>query len=512
MEEVWKPKYSAWVTAWPVLMAVFMFALNETISNVALANIAGTLSISLNESTWIITTYLVASGIAIALVGFLSKMLGRKVLLVSAVFLFAIASFFCAISPSMIFMIISRFFQGLGGGALLPLGQAIILEIFPPHERQKAMAIFGLVFIVAPVVGPILGGWITENLSWQWIFFIDVPLGSICALWANKIVEDPPYARKQKNVYVDKFGIMFLSLWLITMQVVLDKGNDADWFGSAWICWLTFISISCAVIFFISQFKQKEPLLNLRILKDSTYFWGTFIQVILMGVFLASATLLPTMLQRLVGYTSFLSGLSLGSRGAGNFIALIIYMFISSKIGDRRVAALGLLCLGLGSWFFGMINLDINLSILVLPNMFYGAGIFFAMTPLVPLSCSTLDNKELTNASCLQNLLKNTGGAIGTSISTTMVSRFAQMHQNMMVGHLNPLHDVYAEKLQTIAMNMSNYVDISTAYYMAQGQLYRELLRQANLWGYVETFRWFALATFLLIPLLLLIKKPKKIG
>ena len=159
-----------------------------------------------------------------------------------------------------------------------------------------------------------------------------------------------------------------------------------------------------------------------------------------------------------------------------------------------------------------MINLDINLSILVLPNMFYGAGIFFAMTPLVPLSCSTLDNKELTNASCLQNLLKNTGGAIGTSISTTMVSRFAQMHQNMMVGHLNSLHDVYAEKLQTIAMNMSNYVDISTAYYMAQGQLYRELLRQANLWGYVETFRWFALATFLLIPLLLLIKKPKKIG
>src|SRR5574344_1319245 len=282
----WKPKYGAWTTAWPVLMAVFMFALNETISNVALANIAGALSISMNESTWIITSYLMASGIAIALVGFMSKLLGRKKLLICCVLLFTISSFFCAVSGAMIMMILSRFFQGIGGGALLPLGQAIILETFPPNERQKAMAIFGLVFIFAPVIGPILGGWITENWCWQWIFIIDIPLGIICALWLHKILEDPPYARKEKNVAVDKTGIIFLSLWLISMQIVLDKGNDADWFGSVWICWLTTFSVICAVIFFISQFKNKEPLINLRILKDKTYFWGTFIQVILMAVFL----------------------------------------------------------------------------------------------------------------------------------------------------------------------------------------------------------------------------------
>lgn len=510
--ESWKPKYSPWVTAWPVLMAVFMFALNETISNVALAYIAGSLSISMNESTWIITSYLMASGIAIALVGFMTKLLGRKTLLVCAVLMFTISSLFCACSQSMVIMVLSRFLQGVGGGALLPLGQAIILETFPPNERQKAMAVFGLVFIIAPIIGPILGGWITENYCWQWIFIIDIPLGIICALWVNKIVEDPPYARKQKNVLIDYKGITFLSLWLISMQVVLDKGNDADWFGSTWICWLTAFSVICAIIFFVTQFSKdnKEPLLNLKILFDGTYFWGTFIQIILMAVFLASATLLPSMLQNLMGYTSYLSGLSLGTRGIGNIIALVTYFIISKKLGDRRIAAIGLFFLGLGSWYFGMINLEINLSSIAFPNICYGIGIFFALTPLVPLSCCTLDNKELTNASSLQNLLKNTGGAIGTSISTTMVSRFSQVHQYMMVGHLNFSNNAYMEKLNTSVQTLSNNYDMGTAYVMAQGQMYNELIKQAHLWGYIDTFRWFAVATFLLIPLLLFIKKPKQ--
>ncbi len=512
--ESWKPKYSPWVTAWPVLMAVFMFALNETISNVALAYIAGSLSISMNESTWIITSYLMASGIAIALVGFMTKLLGRKTLLICAVLMFTISSLFCACSQSMVMMVLSRFLQGIGGGALLPLGQAIILETFPPNERQKAMAVFGLVFIIAPIIGPILGGWITENYCWQWIFLIDIPLGIICALWVNKIVEDPPYARKQKNILIDYKGIIFLSLWLISMQIVLDKGNDADWFGSTWICWLTAFSVICAIIFFVTQFSKdnKEPLLNLKILFDGTYFWGTFIQVILMAVFLASATLLPSMLQNLMGYTSYLSGLSLGTRGVGNIIALVTYFIISKKLGDRRIAAIGLFFLGLGSWYFGMINLEINLSSIAFPNICYGIGIFFALTPLVPLSCCTLDNKELTNASSLQNLLKNTGGAIGTSISTTMISRFSQVHQNMMVGHLNFSNNVYMEKLNSAVQTLSGSHDVGTAYMMAQGQMYSELIKQSHLWGYIDTFRWFAVATFLLIPLLLFIKKPKQIN
>ena len=507
----WTPKYSPWAIALPVLMAVFIFALNETISNVALMNIAGALSISMNESTWIITSYLMASGIAIALVGFMSKLWGRKKLFVCSVLLFTFASFTCAISNSMFMMVVSRFFQGVGGGALLPLGQAIILETFPPQERQKAMAIFGLCFIFAPVIGPILGGWITENWCWQWIFIIDIPLGLICAVWLEKILEDPPYARKQKNVYIDMFGMVTLSLWLISMQIVLDKGNDADWFGSEWICWTTLFSLTCAVLFFISQFRGKEPLLNLRILKDGTYFWGTLIQVVLMAVFLASASLLPSMLQNLMGYTSFLSGLSMGARGCGNLIALIAYFVLSRKLGDRRIAALGLFLLGLGSWFFGQINLQINLNAIAIPNMFYGAGIFFALTPLVPLSCANIDNKDLTNASGLQNLLKNNGGDIVTSISVTMISRFSQVHQNMMVGHINYANETYVQKINAGIAHLSSVYDVVTAERAANIMVYSELVKQSHLWGYVETFRWFAFATFLLIPMLVFMKKNKKV-
>ena len=505
-----KQKHSSWAIACPVLMAVFIFALNETISNVALTNIAGALSISLNESTWIITSYLMASGIAIALVDFLSKMLGRKNLFICAVLLFTISSLCCAISNSMLMMVLSRFFQGIGGGALLPLGQAIILESFSPQERQKAMAVFGLVFIIAPVAGPILGGWITENWCWQWIFLIDIPLGLICAFWLHKILYDPPYAKKQAHVNVDYLGIIFLSTWLITMQIVLDKGNDADWFGSSWICWLTAVSVICAILFFVSQFKSKEPLINLKILKEPAYFWGTFIQVILMAVFLASASLLPSMLQQLMGYTSYLSGLSMGSRGIGSFLALFVYFLVARKMGDIAVAGVGLFFLGLGSWFFGIINLEINLSAIALPNLFYGIGIFFALTPLVPLSCATLSNKDLTNASGLQNLLKNTGGAIGTSIATTMIARFSQAHQSMMVEHLNYTNEAFNERIYALSADFSSFVDSVSAQSMAYGTLYRELLTQARLWGYIETFRYFALATFLLIPLLYFLKNSTK--
>lgn len=228
-----------------------------------------------------------------------------------------------------------------------------------------------------------------------------------------------------------------------------------------------------------------------------------------MAVFLASATLLPSMLQHLMGYTSYLSGLSMGTRGCGNLMALIVYFIIVSKLTDKQVAGIGLFFLGLGSWYFGMINLEINLSTIAFPNICYGIGIFFALTPLVPLSCSTLDNSELTNASSLQNLLKNTGGAIGTSISTTMISRFSQIHQMMMSGKLNYTNDIFMEKINVAASTFSTSVDKITAYGMANGQAYGELLRQSHLWGYIDTFRWFAFATFMLIPLLVFIKSPK---
>lgn len=373
------------------------------------------------------------------------------------------------------------------------------------------MAIFGIAVIFAPLIGPVLGGWITENWSWPWIYLINVPLGFLCVYLSKNLLEEPPYAKKQKNVHFDFKGMMFLSGWLIALQVVLDKGNDADWFGAAWICWLSAISLIFAILFFISQARGKEPLIDLTVLKDRTYFFGTLVQVILMGVFLSSAALLPSMLQNLLGYTAYLSGLSMGSRGVGSFIGVALYLTLSKKLGDRRIVMIGLILLGLGSVFFGMINLQINLTTIALPNILYGSGLFLALTPLIPLSFSTIKNENMTNATGLQNLVKNIGGAIGTSLGTTMVARFAQVHQNMMINHLHDTNNIFAERVNALTGTFSSLTDTFTAHTMAQSQIYSQLIQQSHLWAYIDTFRWFAFATFLLIPMLVFIKKPKSL-
>lgn len=373
------------------------------------------------------------------------------------------------------------------------------------------MAIFGIAVIFAPLIGPVLGGWITENWSWPWIYLINVPLGFLCVYLSKNLLEEPPYAKKQKNVHFDFKGMIFLSGWLIALQVVLDKGNDADWFGAAWICWLSAISMIFAILFFISQARGKEPLIDLTVLKDRTYFFGTLVQVILMGVFLSSAALLPSMLQNLLGYTAYLSGLSMGSRGVGSFIGVALYLTLSKKLGDRRIVMIGLILLGLGSVFFGMINLQINLTTIALPNILYGSGLFLALTPLIPLSFSTIKNENMTNATGLQNLVKNIGGAIGTSLGTTMVARFAQVHQNMLINHLHDTNNTFVERVNALTGTFSSLTDTFTAHTMAQSQIYSQLIQQSHLWAYIDTFRWFAFATFLLIPMLVFIKKPKSL-
>ena len=243
LQTEWKFKINPWITMIPVMLSIFMFALDETISNVALPYMAGSFSISHNESTWIITSYLVASGVIIPTVDFFSRLIGRKQYYILSIIVFTIASIFCGLANSMAMMLIARIIQGIGGGGIMPIAQAIIFEIFPKEKLPQAMAVFGLGVIMAPILGPSLGGWITENWSWPFIYFINVPFGILCLYLTQKYVEEPPYSRKQQNVKMDFSGFFFLATWLLTLQVVLDKGNDADWFGSAWICRLFTVSM-----------------------------------------------------------------------------------------------------------------------------------------------------------------------------------------------------------------------------------------------------------------------------
>jgi len=503
----WRPSRNPWLISIPLMASVFMYALDETISNVALPYMAGSFSCSHNEATWVITFYLIASGIIIPAVDFLCKLIGRKNFFMLSIIIFTLASFLCGISNSLIMMVLSRFLQGLGGGAILPLTQAIMMESFPKEKRPQSMALFGLGIVFAPIIGPAVGGWITENWSWPYIYYINIPIGFFVLAAAKELLEDPPYAKKQVGVKFDAIGFAFLAVWLVLLQIVLDKGNDADWFGSVWICWMTGISCVAGILFLISQLMKRNTLIDLSVMKDKNFFFGTLIQIVLMGVMMASSAILPSMLQSMMGYTPFLSGLSMVPRGAGCLAATVFSALFITKIGERKMVMSGLCILGLGGLLFGEINLQIALGNIAFPNFLFGLGMVMAMVPLVELSCRTLRNDQLTNASGVQNLLKNVGAAVGTSLVTTCISRFGQVHQNMMVGKLTELNPEFMERLQAYTGAFLGNTDLASATYAAKGLLYNQLLQQSTLWAYIDTFRIFAIACFFVVPLVLLMKR-----
>ncbi len=513
-EIVWKPKKNPWIISIPLMISMLMFVLDETISNVALPYMAGTFSCSHNESTWILTFYMIASGLIIPCVDYMCKKFGRNNYFLFSVVLFTVASCMCGLSRSLPEMILSRFLQGLGGGALLPLAQSIMLECFSKEERGRAMALFGFGVIIGPIVGPALGGWITENLSWPYIYMINLPIGILAFITSKMLLEESPYGAKEAGVRLDKLGVIFLTGWIVTLQIVLDKGNDADWFGSTWVCWLSAISVISCILFFYTQLRDKDKaLVNLEVGKDKNFFFGTVIQIILMGVLLGSAAILPSMLQSLFGYTSFLSGISMLPRGAGSFTGIIISALIGDKVSERLQVLVGLALIGCGGLAFGQMNLQIALIDIAFPNYLFGLGMTLAFVPLINLSMITLKNSQLTNASAFQNMLKNIGGAIGTSLVTTIISRFSQKHQYMMVGYLTGTNQNFVDRVTAYAQSfLPTTVDPATATNMAQGLMYQQLQLQATLWAYIDAFRIFAAACFMIMPLLLFMKSIRELA
>lgn len=508
--EEWKPSINPWVMIMPVMVAVFIYVLDGTIANVALPHMAGSFSATRDESMWILTSYLIAAGIVIPAVDFFSKVFGRKNFFVISIMLFTIASMLCGMAKSLEFMIFARVIQGFGGGGIVPISQAIILESFPKEKRGLGMSIFGMGVILAPIIGPVLGGWITDNWTWPWIFYINVPFGCIAALLCHKILEDPPYAKRKKGVKIDFKGFLFLTIWLTSFQTFLDKGNNADWFNAPWICWTFAISVVACTLFFYSQIKNKDSLVDLSVFRDKNFSVGTTIQVVVQAVLYSSLAILPQFLQSMLGYTAFLSGATMMPRGFGSMLAMILTATISNKIDNRIMVAGGLAMIGAAGLAFGALNLQISNMNVAIPNFFMGMGMGLAMIPLMNLSVETLRNEQLTNATGIQNLLKNIGGAIGTSLVATMLTRFAQVHQYMMVGNLSELNTVFVERMQSTVGALSLYTSGDMAHYMAQYTVYAQLLKQSTLWAFIDSFRIFGILCFVVIPLLLMFQKKKK--
>ena len=509
-QEVWTPKVNPWVMIIPVMLAVFIYVLDGTIGNVALPHMAGSFSATRDESMWILTSYLIAAGIVIPAVDFFGKVFGRKNFFIISILMFTIASMLCGMAKNIEFMIFARVLQGFGGGGILPISQAVMIEAFPKEKRGLAMSVFGMGVILAPIIGPVLGGWITDNWTWPWIFYINVPFGCAAALLCNKLLEDPPYARKQKNVKIDAKGFFYLTIWLVTLQTVLDKGNNADWFNATWICWTFGVSVVACILFFHSQLTNKDSLIDLSVFKDRNFSAGTIISVVIQAVLYASLAILPQFLQSMLGYTAFLSGATMMPRGLGSMTAMLLTATLSNRVDNRILVAVGLTLLGLSTLDFGSLNLQISSMNIAIPNFVMGMGMGLSMVPIMNLSVDTLKNEQMTNATGIQTLLKNIGSAIGTSLVATMLTRFAQVHQYMLVGKLHDLNPVFLERVQSTAGALAAYTEQAVSQYMAQYSMYGQLVKQSTLWAFIDSFRIFGVLCLAAIPLLLLMKKPKK--
>jgi DHA2 family multidrug resistance protein len=502
----WRPSANPYWIAVAVVLASFLEVLDTTIVSVAQPNMAGNLGATNEEATWVLTSYLVANAIILPASGWLSLRFGRKRFLIACTALFTIGSFLCGIAPSMPFLILARILQGAGGGALLPLSQAILLESFPREKQGMAMAMFGLGVVVAPVLGPFVGGWITDNYSWRWVFNINIPLGILAIYMMGRYVEDPPYVKNSRPGTVDAIGFGLLAVWLATLQIVLDKGQQEDWFASSWITWFIVISLAAMAALIVRELRTPEPIVDLRVFLDRSFWAGTVVTVVAMGAMYSALTMLPLFLQTLLGYTAQSSGLATAPRGIGSMIAMPLVGILMTYVDGRWLISLGTALLAVSTLMFGNLTLDVSMAAIVWPNVLQGLGVGFLMVPLMAIAVGALPKAKIGNASGIFNLMRNLGGSIGISISTTFLVRMTQVHQSNMVAHMTPYDPAFQQRLAAMAGGLSRYSAAPVARAQAYGALYGIMQQQAYLKAYVDMFCWTALLVALCLPLVWLLK------
>ncbi len=507
----WKPAASLWVIAMSVMLPTIMEVLDTTMANVALPHMAGNLSASQDEATWVLTSYLVSNAIVLPLTGWLSVRMGRKRFLLTCVVLFTLASAWCGAAGSMPILILARILQGAAGGALQPLSQAILMESAPPEKRGVAMAIFGMGVVVAPIIGPTLGGWMTDNYSWRWMFYINLPIGVVAFLMCKTFIEDPPYiaeARKRSGS-VDYIGFAIMTIWLATLQIVLDKGQQEDWFETPWIVWFSVISALSMVGFILWELKAKHPIVNLRVLKNSNFATGTAMMTLLGMVLYATITLQPLFLQGLMGYSALDSGMALSPRGIGAIISMMIVGRLIGKVDTRVMLCVGFTILAGVSFHFAGINLDITQAHIAWPNVIMGLSLGLIFVPLTTTAMGGLPQDQMGNASGIFNLMRNIGGGVGISIVTTMVSRGAQTHQSLLAGNMNATNPRFQEAYNAITAYMGQNMDPVLAKQKALAMLQGMLGQQASLMAYLDSFQFLGILCLVCLPGILILRSRK---
>jgi len=496
-----------WMIAASVMLATFMVVLDSSVANVALPHIAGNLSAATDEATWVLTSYLVSNAIMLPTTSWITRRMGRKRLLMASILAFTLASMLCGLATSMPMLIAARILQGIGGGGMLPLSQAILLESFPKKQHGTAMAVYGVGIVVAPVIGPTLGGWITDGYSWRWIFFINLPVGIAALSMARKYIVDPPYLRTAFTGSIDYLGFALMAVWIGAAQLVLDKGQELDWFGSPWICGLTALAALAFLAFLWREADHPEPIVNLRVLGNLNFGVGTLITGIYGFVLYGFTAMLPLFLQTLMGYPALNSGLAVSPRGLGSILAMVVVGRLVNRVDSRILLACGFGILSLSAFLLSHVNLELSMGSVIVPNLLNGFATGCIFVPLTTMAMGKLAKEEVGNAAGIYNLMRNLGGSIGIASIMTFLVRGTQTHRSYLMADVTPGSAAMAQRLHGFEGRLFLAgASPTAAHAKALGLLDGLVQRQASLSAYVDNFRMLGVLALVCVPLALLFR------
>lgn len=491
-----------------VMLATFMEVLDTTVVNVSLPHIAGSLAAGIDESTWVLTSYLVSNAVVLPATGWLSSVFGRKRYYMASVIIFAASSFLCGLAPSLSALIVFRVMQGLGGGALQPISQAILLECFPRRQRGMGMAIFGIGVVFAPIIGPTLGGWLTDNYSWRWIFYINIPISVIALVMSKIYIVDPPYLRRGA-VKMDYIGLGLLAVGIGTLQVVLDTGQRHDWFGTTWITQLAVVSAVTLVALVIWELYTTHPVIDFRVLRVTNFGTGTLLMFMLGVALYSSGLLQPLFVQTLLGYTAMLSGLVLSPGGVGTLVFMPIAGRLVGTRDPRVMIMFGFSLAATAMFLMSHWTLDISFWQVATPRIVLGIGLAWLFVPLSTVAFAFMSPDRIGNATGLFNLMRNIGGSVGIAAVETILANRAQFHQSRLVANISPYSQSYVQwQHDTIAKLMAAGQSQLQAQQKALAIAYQTVITQATLMAFIDTFWLTGVLMVLLVPVALILKKP----
>ena len=503
-----QPGINPWIIAVSVMFATFMEVLDTTVVNVSLPHIAGSLSASVDEATWALTSYLVANAIVLPITGWMANYFGRKRLLIAAVSGFTAASFLCGLAPNLSVLILFRTIQGASGGALQPLSQAVLLEAFPPADRGKAMAFWGLGIVVAPMLGPVLGGWLTDNYSWRWVFYINVPIGVAGIIMMKLFIFDPPYIRRISGK-IDFWGIGMLAVGIAALQIMLDKGQEDDWLSSHFIVTLVVICAISLSAFLARELMIAHPVVGLRVFKVRAYSAGVLLMTIMGFVLYGSLVLLPIWLQTLMGYPALQAGYAMAPRGLGSFLAMPITGVLMARFDARKLLLLGIAGSAFTLFQLSWLNLNAGYWDFFWPQFFQGISLALLFVPLTTATMDPIPNEQMGNATSIFNLMRNIGGGVGIATATTLVARAEQSNIDLLGAHINPFSPAVRQLLESMRKAfLQGGLTAAPASHPAYALLFRMVEQQAAILSFLRIFRLLGLVFLAVIPLLLLMKRP----